>query len=621
MTEVEEEQPVANQPPIEDYAVIGNCHTAALISRAGSLDWWCPMRFDRPAVFAALLDPRRGGRFQVGPTAPYEVRRQYVEDTNVLETTFQTQTGQLRLTDLMPLGAATSNSRDLTPPHAILRAVECVAGSVEVELVCTPRFDYGSVTPSFRKQGAHLVYAAHGGEALGLRSELPLRVEDDGRVTGRVTLQQGERRFTGLTHAQGEPLILSPLGIGAEALIEETVQWWKRWTKTCTYDGPHREEVRRSALVLKLMTYAPSGAVVAAPTTSLPESIGGERNWDYRYCWLRDASLTMRALLDLGYREEGRAFLAWLLHATHLTWPRLQVLYDVFGRTETEEHRLDHLAGYRDSRPVRVGNAAADQLQLDIYGEVIGAAHEFIMRGGRLARRQVQSLSELGEVVCEAWQQPDDGIWEARSGAQHHTFSKVMCWRTLDGLLTMHEHGHLEVPAKRFGQVRDQIQAAVEERGYSKEIESYVQAFGNQAADASLLLLPVQGYCAPGDERMQSTYAFLEKKLATGSLWRRYRSDTDDGVSGSEAAFGICGFWAVEYLARAGRREAAAHAFERLLSYANDVGLFAEEIDPDNGAALGNFPQAFTHVGLINAALAIEGIPQEREHPPAAAST
>jgi GH15 family glucan-1,4-alpha-glucosidase len=368
------------------------------------------------------------------------------------------------------------------------------------------------------------------------------------------------------------------------------------------------------------MTYAPSGAVVAAPTTSLPEAIGGERNWDYRYCWLRDASMTMRALLDLGYQEEGRAFLAWLLHATHLTWPHLQVLYDVFGHTEIEEYTLDHLSGYRDSRPVRVGNAAADQLQLDVYGEVIGAAHEFIMRGGRLAQRQVQSLVELGEVVCEAWQQPDNGIWEARSGPRHHTFSKVMCWRALDGLITMHEHDHLEGPAAWFRRVRDEIRTVVEEQGYDSDVESYVQAFGGRTADASLLALPVQGYCAPDAKRMQSTYAFLEKELATGSLWRRYRSSADDGVSGSEAAFGICSFWAVEYLARAGRREAATHAFEELLSYANDVGLFAEEIDPEDGAALGNFPQASTHIGLINAALAIEGVPQNQKEAPATAS-
>lgn len=564
------------------------------------------MRFDRPAVFAALLDVKRGGRFQIRPTAPFEVERRYIGDTNVLETTFRTMQGRLRLVDFMPLGVSEGEQGVLQPPHAIVRSVECTAGEVEVKLSYEPRFAYGEVVPHIQKKEYGL-QCTHGTDALMLRSELPASVAPDGRSAhGKAILRCGEQRFAGLTFARGEPLILPPLGEEAAFLLQQTIQWWKSWAAQCQYDGPYREAVVRSALALKLMTYAPSGAIVAAPTTSLPEEIGGESNWDYRYCWLRDASLTMRALLDLGYRAEGGAFLGWMLHSTHLTWPRLQVVYDVFGGTSIEERELSHLAGYRNSRPVRVGNEAGGQLQLDIYGEVVGAAHEYLMRGGQLAQRRVQSLRKLGKVVCDQWREPDNGIWEVRSGRRHHVHSKLMCWRALDSLITMKKHGHLDLPLERFKKERSAIRQAIEAEGYSKEVESYVQVFDNEQADASLLLLPVQGYIDPSDPRMQSTYAFLEEELSTNGLWRRYRTGERDGLEGHEGAFGICSFWGVEYLARSGKRAAAEEAFAHLLSYSNDVGLFAEEIDPGRGTALGNFPQAFTHIGLINAAMALE---------------
>lgn len=592
-------------PPIEDYAVIGNCHTAALVSRAGSIDWWCPMRFDRPAVFAALLDARRGGRFQIAPTTSFETSRRYLDRTNVLETTFSTQQGRLRLVDWMPLGVSEEGQEGLPLPHAVLRMMECTAGAIQVRLTYEPRFGYGKVAPRL-VQTAYGIRCARGAEALALRSELPIDVAPDGRsARGKATLRRGERRFVGLTFARGEPLILPPVGAAAEALLATTCRWWEGWAAQCAYEGPYREAVVRSALVLKLMTYAPSGAVVAAPTTSLPEEVGGERNWDYRYCWLRDASLTMRAFLGLGYRAEARAFLGWLMHATRLTWPHLQVVYDVFGRTGLKERVLDHLSGYRGSRPVRVGNEAGRQFQLDLYGEVVGAAHEYIMRGGTLAGRRVRSLRTLGDVVCDRWREPDEGLWEVRGQRRHHVHSKLMCWRALDNLLTMDEHGHLDVPVARFKRERAAIRRAIEENGYSESVGSYVQTFENQHADASLLLLPLQGYIPPNDPRMQSTYAFLEGQLSTGGLWHRYPPGADDGLEGREGAFGICSFWAVEYLARSGRRAAAARAFERVLACASDVGLFAEEIDPETGAALGNFPQAFTHIGLVNAALAL----------------
>ena len=593
--------------PIEDYALIGDCASAALVGRNGSIDWLCWPRFDSPSIFARLLDAGDGGHFQVRPVADFSVERRYLPDTNVLETTFTTERGVLRLTDLMPVAERDAYRRELWPEHEILRRVECVAGTVEVDVYCDPRLDYARIDPALDDRGPHGVFYNHEGAVLIVRSELPLVLaRGRGALHGQVLLREGDRHFLSLTYDEGEPAVLPLLGEHAETKIERSVAFWRGWASRCEYDGPYRDAVVRSALTLKLMTFAPSGAIVAAPTTSLPEAIGGTRNWDYRYCWLRDAALTLRALYGLGYEEEGRAFFSWLLHATRLTAPSLSVLYDVYGNDHVEEHILDHLEGYRGSSPVRIGNGAHDQLQLDTYGELISAAYEFVRREQRLDSWHARLLRTLGNEVCERWREPDEGIWEVRSGRHHHTFSKAMCWVALERLVRLHEADYLSVPAGRYRETARTIRTAVEERGYNDEMESYVATFDGDRLDASLLLLPMYGYVEATAPRMRSTFARIHDELGRDGLLYRSPHGTDDGFSSREGAFGICSFWDEELFARLGRVEEARANLDRTLSYANDLGLFAEEIDPDTGAFLGNFPQAFTHVGLINAALALE---------------
>lgn len=593
--------------PIEDYGIIGDCASAALVGRDGSIDWLCWPRFDSPSIFAAILDADDGGHFQVQPTSDYEVERRYLPDTNVLETTFTTDSGVLRLTDLMPVADRAAYRRELWPDHELLRRIECVEGTVQVSVECDPRLEYGQVNPSLEDRGPHGFFYNHKDAVLIVRSELPLSLSQGrGAVSTQHTLRAGDRHFLSLTYDAGEPAVLPLLGEHAERKIQRTVGYWHDWASRCEYTGPHRDAVVRSALTLKLMTYAPSGAIIAAPTTSLPEAIGGERNWDYRYCWIRDAALVLRALYELGYEEEGRAFFSWLLHATRMTAPKLSVLYDIHGNSDLEERTLSHLEGYRQSPPVRVGNGAHDQLQLDTYGELISAAYEFVRREHQLDMWHARLLRKLGNEVCERWQEPDEGIWEVRSGRHQHTFSKAMCWVALERLVSLDEANYVSVPVDRYRAEGKKIRAAIEEQGYNEDLESYVATFGGDRLDASLLLLPMYGYTEATAPRMKSTFERIHEELSVNGLLYRYPHGTDDGFSSHEGAFGICSFWDEEMYARLGQLDEARNNMDLTLSYANDLGLFAEEIDPETGMFLGNFPQAFTHVGLINAAITIE---------------
>lgn len=588
---------------IQDYAVIGDCRSAALISRDGSLDWLCWPRFDSPALFAAILD-EKAGRWSVSPAGPFRATRRYVDGTNVLETLFDTPSGSLLLTDLMPVMSEDEKRNVLLPDHQILRQLECRRGEVEVEIRFQPRPDFGLGRARWRDAGKLGLRMESSAGLLTLRADVPLGPAEGGELHARAHLRAGDVRHLSLTFEDEWVAALPPLGPHARDAIQRSVDWWRDWASRLTYEGPCREAVLRSALALKLLVYAPSGAILAAPTTSLPERLGGGLNWDYRFCWLRDAALTMRALFGLGFVEEAEAFLSWLLHSTRLTQPELRILYDVHGNKPKPERTLPHLAGHAGSRPVRIGNAAIDQLQLDVYGEVIDAAAQFVRQGGTLDRETQRMLRSFGEYVCRHWSQADEGLWEPRSGRAHHTHSRVLCWTALDRLIELEAKGHLRgVPVADFRKNRELIRREVERRAWNPALQSYVARLDGDTLDASLLLLAWYGFEENSSPRMRRTYQRIRERLgAAHGLLYRYR----DPESAGEGAFGICSFWGAEHLALGGgSAEEAQAVLEGLVGLGNDVGLFAEEIDPETGDALGNFPQAFTHIGLINAALSL----------------
>ena len=571
-------------------------------------------------MFAAILD-EDGGCWRLSPAGEFRATRRYVDETNVLETRFETKTGTLIVTDLMPVASEEDKDGLLLPEHEILRVAACVRGEVEIEMRFAPRPRYGRGRMRIRPAGLLGIRLEIDAGLLVLRSDLTLEITSGREIRGSARLRSGDVVHASLTFAADGPAVLPPPGESSREAIDRTVAWWRAWAARLQYAGPRREMVIRSALALKLLVHAPSGAIVAAPTTSLPERIGGDLNWDYRFCWLRDAAFTVRALFALGCAPEAAAFVDWLLHATRLTQPELSVLYDVYGNPPPHERTLEHFAGHQGSRPVRIGNAASGQRQLDVYGEVIDAVVYFVQAGGALDRETERTVCAFGEYVCRHWHEPDEGIWEPRSGQAHNTHSRVLCWTALDRLLQLHAGGHLRAaPAAMFEKNRELIRREVETRGWNPGLGSYVATLDGDRLDATLLLLPWYGFEAAGSERMRATHTRVQAALGAGNgLLYRYRTDDSPG----EGAFGICSFWGVEYLAMGGGTAAEAHeAFDGLCGYANDVGLFAEEIDPATGAALGNFPQAFTHVGLINAAVSLarrlEGVPPlERHVPPA----
>jgi len=597
-------------PDIGDYAAIGNCRTLALVSKNGAIEWLCLPHFSGPSIFGAILD-RGAGHFSVQPAGDFTVERAYIPCTNVLVTTFHVDGGTLRVTDCMTLPPEPSGDLqtlvELEPEHEVLRLVECVSGEVDVDVSFAPRGDYGRVPMSFRRRGRL------GWQCLGcpygafVHSDIDLAVDSpQRRLVGHARLRAGQSRWLSFCYDQFELSVIPPLGDGARRRLDATVGWWKWWAGHCRYDGPHRDEVLRGALALKLLTCATSGAVIAAPTASLPEEIGGPRNWDYRYCWVRDSALALDAFFNLGFIDEGDAFLGWLLHATRLTWPELQVMYDIYGETKLTERTLGYLSGYRGSRPVRIGNGAHDQLQLDIYGELIIAVARYVELGGELDASERRMLAGLCRSVTALWRKPDHGIWEARRTPRHHTHSKAMCWVAMDRLRALDERIGLNLDRGMLERECTGIRDEIERRGFNARLGAYVGYFDGDQLDASLLLLARHGYIAPEHPRMQGTYRLIEAKLSSHGMLHRYPLDTNyDGIRGHENVFAPCSFWAAAYLANCGRRKDAEALFERLLGCANDVELYAEEIEASTGKPIGNFPQAFTHVSMISAAMAL----------------
>jgi len=622
--------------PIDFYGVIGDCHSAVLVAPNGSVDWGCLPDFDSPAIFCRLLDAERGGFFQIAPTdTTIAGSQRYLRGSNVLQTKFSSDAGEIVLTDFMPVETLSAwqfrelNNNTWTREdgscHSLVRIVECTQGemSITMRLKVSPNYASSPSEVALIPNGMGAVISG-GQQHIGLGVVGTYRVpsfsmfvsqeaeEMHPSVIAKATLQEGER-------------LLFAIGVGrntkaARRLAEHelhqrnfdwelahTLHCWRTWLEGSTYRGPYEEWVKRSALVLKMMTYAPTGAIVAAPTTSLPEDLGGVRNWDYRYTWLRDATFTLYALNVLGFTEEAHAFTHWLQGLSYSNGEDLQIMYGIRGERDLAEHELSHLSGYCNSQPVRIGNGAANQKQLDVFGEVLDCIHLYRRQGGferygeKLDGALWAMMRLLVEHVCIHWQEPDSGIWEVREDLRHFVYSKAMCWVALDRGIRAAEQLHLEADLPRWRRVRDQIRTDILTYGYNTQVGAFTQSYDSTALDASNLLLPLVGFIPPDDPRMRSTVDRIMERL-TDKHGFVYRYHSDDGLPGHEGTFTICTFWLVDNLAMQGRVGEARSLFERLLSYAGHLGLFSEEIGSNGVKALGNYPQAFTHIALINSA-------------------
>jgi GH15 family glucan-1,4-alpha-glucosidase len=590
--------------PIAEHGIIGDLHTAALVGSDGTIDWFCPDRFDGPSAFGALLDRNRGGFYRIATTDPLATTRQiYLPDTNVLITRFLSPQGVSEIQDFMPVGAG---------PQRLIRSVVGVRGALRFRLEVEPRFGYGLYEPQVTLQPTGAVFRAPA-HALAFSSPVALEPTAAGAKV-EFQLAAGERR-TFVLQGGDQPVPLSPLE--AEELGDETVMFWRGWLRQSSYQGRWREMVGRSALTLKLLSYEPSGAIVAAPTTSLPEQIGGGRNWDYRYAWLRDFAFAIFALSRLGFTAEATAFNRFRRTISSAAVARdarspLDVMYRIDGGACLAERELEHLEGYRGSRPVRIGNGAATQLQLDVYGELLDATYlaerqALAGRGELIGYDDWRGLASLIDWLCEHWQEPDEGIWETRGGRKRFTYSRLMSWVAIDRAMRIAGRRGLPADLGRWTETRNAIFAWIMERGWSERRRAFVQAEGSDVLDASLLLMPLVQFVAPTDPRWLSTLDAIGQELVTDSLVHRYDpAAAPDGLDGAEGTFSMCSFWYVECLARAARLEDAQLAFEKMLTYANHLGLYSEQIG-SSGELLGNFPQAFTHLALISAAIGLDG--------------
>ena len=609
---------------LEDYGLVGDTETLAVIHEAGSIDWLCWPRFDSPSLFGSLLDDE-GGRWSIQPTGPsdgrIESRQVYLSGTNVLLTRFHTPTGIMEIEDFMSIGP----DDEWPLPRHLVRIVRCRRGRVDVASTLSIRPDYGrgeltverrtrSPEGSNGDRGKPLILRSEGAHEFELTLSSSVEIDapaarDDAAtapVLATFELAEGESVFFALGETELDMA-------GCEEAYERTLDYWRAWSAASTYDGRWREHVERSALTLKLLTHGPTGGIVAAGTTSLPEVIGGERNWDYRYVWIRDAAFTLYAFIELGYLSEADAFTEWLVQRVQSCnrsgdQPPLSPLYDLDGNAEIDEIELTHWSGYADSTPVRVGNAASGQLQLDIYGEMIDALYLADKHGDGLSLDTWQNVCVLVDWVVDNWAQPDEGIWETRGGEQRHTSSLLMCWVAVERAMRMARDRGRPAPYERWRTGRDEMHACLVADGWNDELGAFTQTLGGSTLDASVLLMPLVRFISPTDERWLSTLDAIGERLAHGPLVDRYDpAETDDGLDGNEGSFTMCSFWYVEALARAGRVGEARSMFDRLLSYASPTGLFSEEIGPE-GRLIGNFPQAFTHLALISAAVQLDEV-------------
>jgi GH15 family glucan-1,4-alpha-glucosidase len=593
--------------PIGDYALLSDCRSAALVSRAGSVDWLCFPRFDAPAVFARILDDD-GGHFAIRPAGDFKASRAYVDQTMALETTFRTATGTAVLTDAMAVGR-NDRGHDLGvgSPGALLRRLVCIDGDLELDVSYAPRPEYGLIHPILEVIPGG-VTARGGADRLLLSGPPDLRV-DGATAIARLRLVAGQTVCFALAHGQMWELPLTPWGAGEiNARLEDTLEGWRSWSAIHqTYEGPWRDLIHHSGRVLQALTFAPTGAIVAAPTTSLPETVGGERNWDYRYTWVRDACLTMEALWVAACPDEANKFFTFLAEAAASQLRRgsdLQIMFGIGGERDLSERELTHLAGWRDSRPVRVGNGAWSQRQLDVYGELLGAAQRLIQQLGELDPLTQQFLSAAADTAASRWKEKDQGIWEIRGEPRDFLYSKLMCWAALNRAIDIAPRLNAQHRVGAWAAARDEIRAAILEQGWSDQVGAFTQAFGSQDLDASNLMLAITGFLPADDPRMKATIDATAARL-TDARGLVYRYLAHDGLAGEEGTFLLCTFWLAQAQALAGELDQATSTFERAVAAINDVGLLAEEIDPASGEMIGNFPQAFSHIGLINAAWAI----------------
>jgi len=605
--------------PIADYGLLSDCTTSALVARDGSIDWLCLPRFDAPAVFAAILDPE-AGHWSIRPSGEYEIERGYADGSLVLETTFTTETGSVVLRDALAfVDGQRGHDIGLDAPHELLRSVEGLSGTVELVLELAPRPEYGLVHPLFRR-------TEDGGRTFGgpnqvaVRAGVPVSIED-GTMTASFTVAEGERVGFSLRwippEARETPGATAPET--AAARIADTTETWRSWeAEHSVYEGSQRELVRLGSRVLQGLTYRPTGAIVAAPTTSLPEAVGGERNWDYRYSWIRDASLTLQALYIGACPDEAGEFISFMTSSAGggaSDRHSLQIMYGISGEHDLSERELPHLRGWRDSKPVRIGNGAWGQTQLDVYGELLDALHRYHEQLGELHPEIQQFVAELADAAAAGWKQKDAGMWEMRGEPRHHLSSKVLCWTALDRAVKLAPRLGAYAKTEEWTAERDRIREAILERGWSEAKQAFAQSFDSDELDAAALLMPLVGFLPATDARMRSTIEAIARELTQDGLVLRYLNDEGlnaDGLTGEEGTFVICSFWLVSCLAQAGEIDRAEALFGQLASYANDLGLLAEEIDPAHGELLGNFPQAFSHIGLITAAWEIDQA-RERE--------